>query len=64
MNGTGVGVSVGLGALIGLVLVNSGAQFSEYLITTAFWSVFGYSMFEGVKALFFWKAPGAHSPRP
>ena len=64
MNGTGVGASVGLGALIGLVLVAPGVQFGEYLATTAFWSIFAYAMFEGVKALFFWKPPGARTPRP
>ena len=64
MNGTGVGASVGLGALIGLVLVAPGVQFGEYLATTAFWSIFAYAMFEGVKALFFWKPPDARTPRP
>jgi hypothetical protein len=63
MNGVGVGVSVGLGALIGLLLVAPDVSLVEYLTTTVFFHVFGFSLFEGVRMLFFWKPPNAHPPR-
>jgi len=58
MNGFGVGTSVGLGALIGLGIVQPGVQIIEYVSTFAFYGLLSGFVFHFWQiALKDWKPP-------
>ena len=57
MNGIGIGTSVGLGALIGLGIVQPSSQVIEYVATGAFYGVVTGFLFELYRFAFTWKHP-------
>ena len=57
MNGIGIGTSVGLGALIGLGIVNPGVQVIEYVATFGFYGLVSGFLFELYRFAFTWKHP-------
>ena len=57
MNGLGIGVTVGLGALIGSGIVAPGAQVVEYLATFVFYGLMSGLIFELYRFAITYKRP-------
>ncbi len=57
MNGIGIGTSVGLGALIGLGIVDPNVEVMEYVATFAFYGIMSGLLFELYRFAFTWRHP-------
>jgi hypothetical protein len=57
MNGIGIGTSVGLGCLIGLLIVDPGVAVNEVLTTIFFYGVISGLLFELYRFAFHYRRP-------